>query len=170
MQQISLILGSDTDWPVAQEAVKMLDDLGLTYQVEVLSPHRTPERLHDYVSGLESRGFKVVIAVSGGAAHLAGVIAALTSIPVIGVPVPSTSLGGVDALYSIVQMPGGVPVASVGIGKSGARNAVVLSLQILALADTDCRERLRSYKERLAAESAEKAERVQKDWAELTSS
>jgi len=161
---IAIIMGSDTDWPVVENATKELDSLGIGYEVEVISPHRTPEKLHAYGTQLEERGFKVVIAASGGAAHLAGVLAALTTIPVIGVPIPSTSLGGVDALYSIVQMPAGVPVATVGIGRSGAKNAVVLAVQILGIGNAAYRELIRNYKEKLVIESEEKAERVRADW------
>lgn len=163
---VAFVLGSDTDWPMVESAVKLMDDLGIGFEVEVFSPHRTPERLHDYGSNLEARGFKVVIAASGGAAHLAGVLAALTALPVIGVPVPSTSLSGVDALYSIVQMPAGVPVATVGIGSAGPKNAVVFALKILGVDNPDYRARVHEYKENLVAESEQKAERVRVDWEE----
>lgn len=161
---VALILGSDTDWPVVQDAVQILEKLDLGFEVEVFSPHRTPQKLHDYGKNLEARGFRVVIAACGGAAHLAGVLAALTPLPVIGVPVPSTSLSGLDALYSIVQMPPGVPVATVGIGSSGAKNAAVLAAEILGAGDPRFREKVRKYKESLVREAEEKSRRVQQDW------
>ena len=166
---IAVIMGSDTDWSVTEHTINDLEALGIGYELEVISPHRTPEALHEYGLSLEERGFKVVIAASGGAAHLAGVLAALTTLPVIGVPVPSTSLGGDDALYSIVQMPAGVPVATVGIGRSGAKNAVVLAAKILGVADDKYKALIHNYKEQLVEESVQKAERVAADWqAELT--
>ncbi len=161
---IAVIMGSDTDWSVTEHTINDLDALGIGYELEVISPHRTPDALHEFGLSLEERGFKVVIAASGGAAHLAGVLAALTTLPEIGVPVPSTSLGGVDALYSIVQMPAGVPVATVGIGRSGAKNAVVLAAKILGIADEKYKDLIRNYKEQLVEESVQKAERVAADW------
>ena len=161
---VAIVMGSDTDWSVMENTVKELDSLGIGYEVEVISPHRTPQKLHEYGTQLEDRGIKVIIAASGGAAHLAGVLAALTTVPVIGVPIPSTSLSGVDALYSIVQMPAGVPVATVGIGRSGAKNAVILAAKILGIGDPHYKDIVRRYKADLVTDSEQKAERVKIDW------
>ena len=148
--QIGLVIGSDSDWHVMREAAKVLDDFGLGYEVNVISAHRSPQAAHNYASGAAQRGLKVIIAAAGMAAHLAGTMAANTTLPVIGVPVDSGSLGGMDALLATVQMPPGVPVATVAIGPPGARNAAVLAAQILALSDSDLAKKLAEYKARLA--------------------
>jgi len=139
-------MGSRSDWPVMQHAAEMLDRLGVAYEAKVVSAHRTPQRLYDYATGAEARGLQVIIAGAGGAAHLPGMAAAMTILPVFGVPVPATALQGHDALMAIVQMPGGVPVGTLAIGKSGAVNAGILAASVLALADPALRDRLRALR------------------------
>jgi 5-(carboxyamino)imidazole ribonucleotide mutase len=143
---VGIIMGSRSDWPVMQHAAEMLDRLGVAYEAKVVSAHRTPQRLYDYATGAEARGIEVIIAGAGGAAHLPGMAAAMTILPVFGVPVPATALQGHDALMAIVQMPGGVPVGTLAIGKAGAVNAGILAASVLALADPDLRERLRALR------------------------
>jgi phosphoribosylaminoimidazole carboxylase PurE protein len=137
-------MGSDSDLPVMQAAAAMLDQFAVAYEIDIVSAHRTPEKLHDYASSAEARGLRVIIAGAGGAAHLPGMAASLTVLPVIGVPISATRLEGMDALLSIVQMPAGVPVATVAI--DNAANAAILAVQMLATAEPQLRERLRSYK------------------------
>jgi 5-(carboxyamino)imidazole ribonucleotide mutase len=132
---VGVILGSKSDLPLMESCVKVLDDLGLTHEVKVCSAHRNPRGVMEWASSARERGLKVVIAAAGGAAHLPGVVAAWTDLPVIGVPVPTQHLGGLDSLYSIVQMPAGVPVATVAIGEAGAKNAAWLAARIIGLAD-----------------------------------
>ncbi|HET7338677.1 MAG TPA: 5-(carboxyamino)imidazole ribonucleotide mutase [Candidatus Dormibacteraeota bacterium] len=132
---VGVILGSKSDLPLMESCVKVLDDLGLTHEVKVCSAHRNPRGVMEWASTARERGLKVVIAAAGGAAHLPGVVAAWTDLPVIGVPVPSQHLGGVDSLYSIVQMPAGIPVATVAIGEAGAKNAAWLAARIIGLED-----------------------------------
>ncbi len=139
-------MGSRSDWPVMQHAAEMLDRLGVPYEAKIVSAHRTPQRLYDYANGAEARGIEVIIAGAGGAAHLPGMAAAMTILPVFGVPVPATALQGHDALMAIVQMPGGVPVGTLAIGKAGAINAGLLAASVLALADPALRERLRALR------------------------
>jgi phosphoribosylaminoimidazole carboxylase PurE protein len=158
--KVGIVLGSDSDLDVMLEAVAVLDALDVGCEVVVASAHRTPRRTEEYATGAAGRGLGVLIGAAGGAAALPGVLAALTPLPVIGVPIASTPLGGMDALMSIVQMPPGVPVATVAIGKWGARNAAILAAQILATADAALRERLRQYRQRLADEVDERARRV----------
>jgi 5-(carboxyamino)imidazole ribonucleotide mutase len=143
---VGIIMGSRSDWPVMQHAAEMLDRLGVAYEAKVVSAHRTPQRLYEYATGAEARGIEVIIAGAGGAAHLPGMAAAMTILPVFGVPVPATALQGHDALMAIVQMPGGVPVGTLAIGKAGAVNAGILAASVLALADPDLRERLRALR------------------------
>lgn len=133
--QVGIIMGSQSDWPTLKEAADVLDQLGVGYETRIVSAHRTPDRLFDYAKSAQSRGLKVIIAGAGGAAHLPGMTAALTVLPVLGVPVESKALSGIDSLHSIVQMPAGVPVGTLAIGKPGARNAALLAAQILALQD-----------------------------------
>nr|WP_304505193.1 5-(carboxyamino)imidazole ribonucleotide mutase [Acidocella sp. KAb 2-4] len=140
--QVGIIMGSRSDWPVMQHAAEMLERLGVPYEAKVVSAHRTPKRLYDYAGGAEARGLKIIIAGAGGAAHLPGMAAAMTSLPVLGVPVAATVMQGQDALLSIVQMPGGVPVGTLAIGKPGAINAGLLAASILALADPALRARV----------------------------
>ena len=158
---VGIIMGSDSDLPVMQEALKVLANFSIPAEITVASAHRSPQRASEYASSAEQRGLKVLIAGAGGAAHLAGVLAAETCLPVIGVPIDSSPLAGWDALLATVQMPAGVPVATMAIGKSGARNAAILAAQILALADAELAERLRLYKTELADKVAEKAENIQ---------
>ncbi len=158
--KVAIILGSDSDYPVIEDMIGILKNFGVEYEVVVSSAHRSPERTHRYALELERRGIEVAIACAGAAAHLAGVIAANTILPVIGVPIDSSPLQGLDALLSTSMMPAGVPVATMGIGKSGASNAAVLAAQILARNDSALQERLRKYKKQLA-------ERVEQKDAEL---
>ena len=152
---VGIIMGSDSDLPVMRAAAKMLDEFAVAYEIVIVSAHRTPERLHDYASSAEARGLKVIIAGAGGAAHLPGMAAAFTVLPVIGVPISATRLEGMDALLSIVQMPAGVPVAAVAI--DNAANAAILAVQMIATGDTVLRERLRSYKLALRDKVVEKS-------------
>ena len=146
----AIVLGSDSDYPVIADMLKILKDFGIEYELIVSSAHRSPARTHKYAQKLESRGIEVVIACAGAAAHLAGVIASETILPVIGVPVDSSPLKGMDALLSTSMMPAGIPVATMGIGKAGASNAAVLAAQILARGDKALAEKLREYKKSLA--------------------
>jgi len=149
--KVWVAMGSDSDLPVMEEALKVLREFDIPYEVDVTSAHRTPDTTARLAREAEGRGIGVVILGAGHAAHLAGVVAAHTTLPVIGVPLPSSALQGLDALLSTVQMPGGVPVATVAIGKSGAQNAAILAAQILATADPDLRRRLRDHKAAMAA-------------------
>jgi 5-(carboxyamino)imidazole ribonucleotide mutase len=158
--RVGIVLGSDSDLEVMVEAVKVLEALGIGHEVVVASAHRTPQRTHDYASTAHARGLGVLIAAAGGAAALPGVLAAVSPLPVIGVPIASTPLGGLDSLLSMVQMPKGVPVATVAIGKWGAANAAILAAQILAGADPALAERLAAHRRRLAEEVEERARRV----------
>jgi len=158
--RVGIVLGSDSDLEVMLEAVKVLDALEVGSEVVVASAHRTPERTQEYASTAHARGIGVLIAGAGGAAALPGVLASFSPLPVIGVPVEATPLGGLDALLSIVQMPKGVPVATVAIGRWGAANAGILAAQILALGDTALAARLAAYRKRLADEVDERARRV----------
>jgi 5-(carboxyamino)imidazole ribonucleotide mutase len=157
---VGIIMGSDTDWPVMQEAAKMLEKFGVPHEVEVISAHRSPARMHEYATTAIDRGLKAVIVAAGGAAHLAGVVAALTTLPVIAVPMATTVLSGIDALLSSVQMPAGVPVAAMAIDKPGATNAAIYAAEILATSDPALRERLVQYKAELERSVAEKGARV----------
>jgi 5-(carboxyamino)imidazole ribonucleotide mutase len=139
-------MGSRSDWPVLQHAAQMLEKLGVAFEAKVVSAHRTPKRLYDYATTAESRGLKVIIAGAGGAAHLPGMAASMTILPVLGVPVASTALQGHDALLSIVQMPGGIPVGALAIGKPGAINAGLLAAGILALSDSALAARLTAFR------------------------
>jgi 5-(carboxyamino)imidazole ribonucleotide mutase len=143
---VGIIMGSRSDWPVMSHAAEVLEKLGVPFEAKVVSAHRTPQRLYDYATSAEGRGIKVIIAGAGGAAHLPGMAAAMTILPVLGVPVASTALQGQDSLLSIVQMPGGVPVGTLAIGKPGAINAGLLAAGILALADPALAGRLRDYR------------------------
>lgn len=145
---VGVIMGSKSDLPVMDRAAAVLDELQVPFELTVVSAHRTPHRLYDYASTAEDRGLRVIIAGAGGAAHLPGMAASLTALPVIGVPINATALGGEDALLSVVQMPAGVPVASVAI--DNATNAGVLAAQMLSIADAALRQRLRSYRQALA--------------------
>ncbi len=158
---VGIIMGSDSDLPVMQEAFEVLTNFGIPAEITVASAHRSPQRVSEYARSAKRRGLKVLIAGAGGAAHLAGVLAAETSLPVIGVPIESSPLTGWDALLSTVQMPAGVPVATMAVGKAGAKNAAILAAQILALANSELQERLEHYKEELAEKVTEKAAALQ---------
>ncbi|MDL1870827.1 5-(carboxyamino)imidazole ribonucleotide mutase [Deltaproteobacteria bacterium PRO3] len=157
---VGIVMGSDSDLPTMVEAAETLADFGVLTEVEILSAHRTPRRMFDYAESAQDRGLKVIIAGAGGSAHLPGMVAALTPLPVIGVPILSKALSGVDSLLSIVQMPPGVPVATVAVG--GAKNAGLLAAQILMLSDPDLAERVREYKARLGREVAAKNQSLKK--------
>ena len=154
--KVAIILGSDSDYPVIEDMIKILKDFGIEHELIVSSAHRSPERTQKYAADLEQRGVQVVIACAGAAAHLAGVVAAHTILPVIGVPIDSSPLNGFDALLATSMMPAGVPVATMGIGKSGASNAAVLAAQILARSDAGLSERLHRYKKQLADRVAQR--------------
>ena len=143
---VGIIMGSRSDWPTLEHAAKVLDELRIPYEAEVVSAHRTPDRMFDYAATAESRGIRVIIAGAGGAAHLPGMVAAKTRLPVLGVPVQSHALHGVDSLLSIVQMPGGVPVATFAIGNSGAKNAGLFAASILALNDAEIARALDTFR------------------------
>jgi 5-(carboxyamino)imidazole ribonucleotide mutase len=154
-------MGSDSDWPKIKAAVDALNEFGVVSEVRVMSAHRTPHVVSEYASTAIERGLQVVIAAAGGAAHLAGVVAAHTTLPVIGIPVPTEELGGLDSLLSTVQMPGDVPVASVAVGMGGARNAGLLAVQIMATADANLRAKLIEFKRKLAEKIAAKDAKLQ---------
>jgi len=158
---VGIIMGSDSDLPTMQAAANLLDELGVAYELDIVSAHRTPDKLHEYASSAEARGLKVIIAGAGGAAHLPGMAAALSVLPVIGVPIGVTRLEGMDALLSIVQMPVGVPVATVAIDNSS--NAAILAVQMISIGDMELRERLRSYKAGLRDKVAEKSRKLRGD-------
>lgn len=155
---IGIIMGSRSDWPTMQRAAEMLDALGVAYETKVVSAHRTPQRLYDYARTAKDRGLKAIIAGAGGAAHLPGMAAAMTPLPVIGVPVQSKALSGLDSLLSIVQMPKGVPVATVAIGEAGAANAGLLAAAMLATTDAALAERLDALREDQSGAVAETVE------------
>jgi len=145
---VGIIMGSRSDWATMQHAAQTLDALGIAHESKVVSAHRTPQRLYDYAQGASGRGLKVLIAGAGGAAHLPGMTASMTALPVLGVPVQSAALSGLDSLLSIVQMPGGVPVGTLAIGKAGAINAGLLAAQILALSDQALAGRVADWRQR----------------------
>ncbi len=153
---VAIIMGSQSDWATMRHAAETLDALGIAYDARIVSAHRTPDRLYDFAKSAKANGFKVVIAGAGGAAHLPGMAAAMTSLPVFGVPVESKALSGQDSLLSIVQMPGGIPVGTLAIGKAGAINAALLSAAVLALQDEALAERLDAWRARQTASVAER--------------
>lgn len=142
---VAIIMGSQSDWPTMKHAADILDVLGVAYESKIVSAHRTPERMYEFAKGAKTAGFKVIIAGAGGAAHLPGMTAALTTLPVFGVPVESKALSGQDSLLSIVQMPGGIPVGTLAIGKPGAINAALLAARVLALQDETLNMRLEAW-------------------------
>ncbi len=146
MADIGIIMGSTSDWETMRHASETLDALGVAHETKVVSAHRTPQRLYDYATGAADRGLKVIIAGAGGAAHLPGMAASMTHLPVLGVPVESKALKGMDSLLSIVQMPGGIPVGTLAIGKAGAINAALLAASILALSDAVLSQRLQAWR------------------------
>jgi 5-(carboxyamino)imidazole ribonucleotide mutase len=151
-------MGSDSDLPVMQEAADLLKKFDIPYDLQIISAHRTPEKMFEYAQSARQKGLKVIIAGAGGAAHLPGMTAALTTLPVIGVPIHTKTLNGIDSLYSIAQMPGGVPVATVAI--NGAKNAGLLAVQILALYDEQLAEKIQEFKKQMASEVAQKNEKL----------
>ena len=156
--EVAIIMGSRSDWPTMKLAAERLDQLGVAWEAKVVSAHRTPQRLYDFATKAKANGHKVIIAGAGGAAHLPGMAASMTDLPVLGVPVQSKALKGLDSLLSIVQMPGGVPVATLAIGEAGAANAGILAAQILALSDPALAERLSACR---AAQTESVAETVE---------
>jgi len=162
---VGILMGSDTDLPVMSEAGKVLDKFGIAYEMEVVSAHRTPARAHEYATSAQQRGLKVLIAAAGAAAHLAGVIAANTTLPVIGVPMGTSSLNGLDALLATVQMPGGIPVATMAIDKAGAVNSAIFAAEILALSDSKIAQKLVEHKADLVRGVEEKNARLQQQLA-----
>ncbi|AJE04211.1 5-(carboxyamino)imidazole ribonucleotide mutase [Geobacter pickeringii] len=150
--QVLIVMGSDSDVPIMEEVAKVLDQFGIAWEMRIASAHRSPKKAAALASGAAGRGVKVIVAGAGMAAHLAGVIAADTILPVIAVPIPGGALNGLDALYAMVQMPGGIPVATMAIGKAGAKNAGLLAVQIIALGEPALSARLHGYKEAMAEE------------------
>ncbi|MBR2536680.1 MAG: 5-(carboxyamino)imidazole ribonucleotide mutase [Hyphomicrobium sp.] len=144
---VGIIMGSQSDWPTMKRAAEVLDELGVAYETKIVSAHRTPDRLYQYAKGAKDRGLKVIIAGAGGAAHLPGMTASMTTLPVLGVPVETKALKGKDSLLSIVQMPAGVPVGTLAIGEPGAKNAGLLAAQILALSDAGLSARLDAWRQ-----------------------
>ncbi len=163
---VGIVMGSDTDFPVMSQAGETLAKFGIAFEMQVLSAHRTPALAHEYATKAASRGLKVLIAAAGGAAHLAGVVAANTTLPVIGVPMATSTLNGLDALLATVQMPSGIPVATMAIDKAGAANAAIFAAEILALSDPEIGRKLVAHKENLAKSVAEKNARLQQLLAE----
>ncbi len=161
---VGIVMGSDTDLPMMTETAQTLKKFGVPFEIDITSAHRSPARTTEYARTAIQRGLKVVIVGAGGASHLAGVIAAETTLPVIGVPMATTTLAGLDALLSTVQMPGGVPVACTAIGKPGAVNAAIFAAEIIALSDPDLAKRLVEYKDQLARSVAEKSEKVKREF------
>jgi 5-(carboxyamino)imidazole ribonucleotide mutase len=152
---VGIIMGSQSDWPTMKHAADVLTELGVVFETKIVSAHRTPERLYSFAKGAKASGLKVIIAGAGGAAHLPGMTASMTTLPVLGVPVETKALKGQDSLYSIVQMPAGVPVGTLAIGEAGAKNAGLLAAQILALADAALAERLDGWRKQHTSEVAE---------------
>ena len=157
---VSVVMGSDSDLPVMDEAVKVLAEFAIPHELFLTSAHRTPERTTVFARGAAKRGVKIIIVGAGAAAHLAGVIASQSLLPVIGVPIDATSLQGLDALLATVQMPGGIPVATMAIGKAGAKNAALMAVRILALEDTDLQKKLQSYIRKMASDVERKHENL----------
>lgn len=158
--KVGIIMGSDSDLPVMKEAADFLESLGISYEITIVSAHRTPKRLYEYSSEARDRGIAVIIAGAGGAAHLPGMVASITTLPVIGVPIKTSSLSGVDSLYSIVQMPPGIPVATVAI--NGAKNAGILAASVLSIQNEEISQRLGEYKEGLVDMVTGKIEKLEK--------
>lgn len=144
---VSIVMGSQSDWPSMQAAAEMLVEFGVPYETRVISAHRTPDRAHEFATNAQNRGIKMIIAGAGMAAHLAGVMAALTPVPVLGVPMEGKMMGGLDALLSTAQMPGGVPVATFGVGKHGAKNAALHAVSVLALSDATLADKYKTFRE-----------------------
>ena len=155
---VAIIMGSRSDWPVLKRAAEMLDELGIAYEAKVVSAHRTPGRMYDFARGAKAAGVQVIIAGAGGAAHLPGMTASLTDLPVLGVPIESKALKGMDSLLSIVQMPAGIPVGTLAIGEAGAKNAGLMAARILALADPELAARVAAFTARQTAAIPETVE------------
>ena len=160
MARVGIVMGSDSDMPIMSKAADVLTELGVDFEMTIISAHREPDIFYDYAKSAEAKGFKVIIAGAGKAAHLPGMCAALFPMPVIGIPMKTSDLGGVDSLYSIVQMPSGIPVATVAI--NGAQNAGILAAKILATSDPELLERLKAYSEKLKNQVEQKADRLDK--------
>jgi 5-(carboxyamino)imidazole ribonucleotide mutase len=143
---VGIIMGSQSDWPIMQDAAIILETLGISHETKIVSAHRTPDRMYDYAKAARGRGLKVIIAGAGGAAHLPGMVASLCDLPVLGVPIKSKALKGMDSLLSIAQMPGGIPVGTLAIGSAGAKNAALLAASILALSDESILKELQDYR------------------------
>jgi len=163
--KIAIIMGSDSDLPIMQDAANILEEFDVEYEITIVSAHRTPERMFDYAKEATSKNFKIIIAGAGGSAHLPGMVASLTHLPVIGVPIQSKAMSGLDSLYSIVQMPPGVPVATVAI--NGAKNAGLLAIQILAISDKMLSDKFIEYKHQMKTEVESKAHRLEETGADL---
>ena len=161
MPKVGIIMGSDSDLPVMKEAALILDEFEINYEMTIVSAHRTPDRMYEYAKTAKERGINIIIAGAGGAAHLPGMTAAITTLPVIGVPVKTSALSGVDSLYSIVQMPGGIPVATVAI--NAAKNAGLLAVQILGSFDDEISKKVEEYKRNMEKTVIEKAEKLEKN-------
>jgi phosphoribosylaminoimidazole carboxylase PurE protein len=161
---VGILMGSDSDLPVMGEAAQTLKTFGVPFEIDVISAHRSPQKTSEYASTAADRGLRVIIVAAGGAAHLGGVVAAHTILPVIGVPIASTSLAGLDSLLSIVQMPSGIPVACTAIGKPGAVNAAILAVQILAISNATLAKKLVDHKQDLARSVAEKSSKVKREF------
>ena len=161
--KIAIFIGSDSDYDVVKDALEILKEFEVPFALEVTSAHRSPSRTVELVKSYEEKGVEVFIAVAGKAAHLAGVVASHTVLPVIGIPVESSTLGGLDALLSTVQMPKGVPVATMGLGKAGASNAALLAVQILGLKDSALMSKMRDYREKMASQVEIKSKKIQQD-------
>jgi phosphoribosylaminoimidazole carboxylase PurE protein len=159
---VGIVMGSDSDLPVMQETAKILKTFDIQYDITISSAHRSPDLTASYAKNAAKKGFEVIIAGAGAAAHLAGVIASKTTLPVIGVPIDSSSLKGLDSLLSTVQMPSGVPVATMSLGKAGAKNAAIFATQILSLKYPELKKKLTSFKKRLATEVSKKARKLKK--------
>jgi len=159
--RVGIVMGSDSDWPKINKVAAALSEFGVAYEVRVMSAHRTPHLVSEYATTARDRGLQVIIAAAGGAAHLAGVVAAHTTLPVIGLPVPTPDLGGLDSLLSTVQMPGDVPVASMAVGMGGPRNAGLFAIQIMATADESLREKLAQFKKELVGKITAKDAQLQ---------
>jgi 5-(carboxyamino)imidazole ribonucleotide mutase len=159
--EVLILMGSDSDLPVMEETAKILEEFGIGFEMHISSAHRSPKKTAELASGAAARGIKVIVAGAGMAAHLAGVVAAETILPVIAVPLPGGALNGVDALYAMVQMPGGIPVATMAIGKAGAKNAGLFAVQILSTAAPQLVEKLQQYRRQMAAEVAQKDAELQ---------
>jgi len=157
---VGIVMGSDSDLEIMKEATKTLEEFGIGYEVNIISAHRTPQKAHEYASNAEKRGLEVIIAAAGGAAHLAGVMAAWTTLPIIGVPIPTSLCGGLDSLLSTVQMPSGVPVATVATGKAGAKNSAILAMQMLGIKHPQIREKIKKHKENIAQKVDEKNKKL----------